>query len=217
MEEIQFLRVCFCDMKIDKMTVRQAEDNSRILHVEIYSNFEKKVVSAVLIILLSDTTGKIQCYLKASIKSWSSCWNSAKLAYKTLVWGVKKTMGELGKENEKVLFIAKEKNQYYMMLQSYRSSKSLHFRLQPTSTVISVRPNFPHWHTISQLPLSVFLWEFMTFGIYYTADTQYSYTLISWISTSQNSFFSCSPVFRFSVGVTHGRFTNPAPAKAWLL
>lgn len=112
MEKIQFLRVCFCDMKIDKMTVQQAEENSRILHVEIYSNFEKKVVSkfcAVLIILLSDTTGKIQCYLKASIKSWSSCWNSAKLAYKTLVWGVKKTMGELGKENEKVLFIAKGK------------------------------------------------------------------------------------------------------------
>lgn len=108
-----------------------------------------------------------------------------------------------------------------MMLQSsYKSHKSLHFRLQPTPTVISVRPNFPHWHTISQLLLSVFLWEFTTLGIYYTrsaVETQYSYTLISWISTSYISLFSCSPVFRFSVGVTHGRFTNPAPAKAWLL
>lgn len=94
------------------MTVQQAEDNSRILHVEIHSDFEEKVASqfyAVLLTLLSGTTGKMQHYLKVSIKFWSSCWNNAKLAYKTLVWAVKKPMGRLGKKNEKVLFIAKKK------------------------------------------------------------------------------------------------------------
>lgn len=110
MEEIQFLRVCFSDMKTARMTVQEGEGNRRAVRVEIYSNFEEKVASkfcAVLLILLSGTTGNMQYYLKASIKSWSSCWNNAKLAYKTLLWGVKKTVGELGKENEKVLFIAK--------------------------------------------------------------------------------------------------------------
>lgn len=63
---------------------------------------------SVLLTLQSYTTGKTEYYLKASIKSLSGSLNSAQLAYRTLLRGIERTMGEVGKENEKVLFIERK-------------------------------------------------------------------------------------------------------------
>lgn len=53
MEEIQFLRVCFSDMKTARMTVQEGEGNRRAVRVEIYSNFEEKVASKFCAVLLT--------------------------------------------------------------------------------------------------------------------------------------------------------------------
>lgn len=169
-------------MKTHKITVQQAEDNSRVLHLEVHSNFKEKVASKFyavqLLTLLSGTTGKMQYYLKLSIKSWSSCWNSAKLGYKTLVWDVKKAMSGLGKENEKVLFIVKKKKISIIIGYFNLLTKVINPYISGCSKPLQLFELDQTFPTISQLLLSVFLWEFMTLGIHYTVQQQIHSTVI---------------------------------------
>jgi len=81
------------------------------LHLKIRISSEEKVASKfcpVLLTLQSHATGKTQDYLEAAIQSSSSCPGSTQLAYETLLQGIERTMGEVGKENEKVLFIERK-------------------------------------------------------------------------------------------------------------